>query len=76
MATVRECAGRIEPFPRGAYVNALSDDGQSGVSRAYPAAVLARLAALKDAVDPENVFHLNHKIRPRKVPPVGVPPGL
>jgi FAD/FMN-containing dehydrogenase len=77
MATVRECAGRIEPFARGAYVNALSDDGQSGVSRAYPAAVLARLAALKDAVDPENVFHLNHNIRPsRKVPPAGVPPDL
>jgi FAD/FMN-containing dehydrogenase len=66
MATVRKCAGRIEPFARGAYVNALSDDGQSGVSRAYPAAVLARLTALKDAVDPENVFHLNQNIRPSR----------
>jgi len=64
MATVRDCAGRIEPFARGAYVNALGDDGQSGVNRAYPAAVLARLTALKDAVDPDNVFHLNQNIRP------------
>ena len=63
MATVRE-RGRIEPFARGAYVNALSDDGESGVSRAYSAAVLARLTALKDAVDPENVFHLNQNIPP------------
>jgi len=64
MATVRACAGRIAPFARGAYVNALSDDGESGVSRAYPAAVLARLTALKDTIDPDNVFHLNQNIRP------------
>jgi hypothetical protein len=49
MATVRACAGRMEPFASGAYVNALSDDGASGVRRAYPPAVLARLTALKDA---------------------------
>ena len=66
MSTVRACAGRMEPFARGAYVNALSDDGASGVSRAYPPAVLARLTALKDAVDPDNVFHLNHNIRPSR----------
>ncbi len=65
-ATVRECAGRMEPFALGAYVNALSDDEESGVSRAYPPAVLARLTALKDAVDPENVFHLNQNIRPSR----------
>ncbi|SDS67530.1 FAD/FMN-containing dehydrogenase [Friedmanniella luteola] len=66
MATVRACAGRIAPFAHGAYVNALSDDGESGVSRAYPAAVLDRLTALKDAVDPANVFHLNQNIRPSR----------
>ncbi len=66
MATVRACAAWMEPFASGAYVNALSDDGASGVSRAYPPAVLARLTALKDAFDPENVFHLNHNIRPSR----------
>jgi FAD/FMN-containing dehydrogenase len=66
MTTVRACAGRMEPFASGAYVNALSDDGASGVGRAYPPAVLARLTALKDAVDPENVFHLNQNIRPSR----------
>ena len=65
-ATVRACAAAIAPFARGAYVNALSDDGESGVSRAYPSAVLARLTALKDAVDPDNVFHLNQNIRPSR----------
>src|SRR3954451_3916753 len=66
MATVRACAGCMEPFARGAYVNALSDEGASAVRRAYPPAVLARLTALKDAVDPENVFHLNQNIRPSR----------
>ena len=66
MATVRACAGGIAPFARGAYVNALSDDGASGISRAYPPAVLPRLTALKDAVDPDNVFHLNQNIRPSR----------
>jgi FAD/FMN-containing dehydrogenase len=66
MATVRACAGGIAPFARGAYVNALSDDGESGVSRAYPPAVLARLTTLKDAVDPDNVFHLNQNVRPSR----------
>ncbi|MBX9244403.1 FAD-binding oxidoreductase [Actinotalea ferrariae] len=66
VATVRECAAGLAPFARGAYVNALSDDGHAGVSRAYPAASLARLTALKDAVDPDNVFHLNQNIRPSR----------
>ena len=65
-ATVRAGAAGIAPFARGAYVNALSDDGASGVGRAYPAASLARLTALKDAVDPDNVFHHNHNIRPSR----------
>ena len=64
MAAARRCAAAIEPFASGAYVNALSDEGDEGVRRAYPAEKLARLVALKDQYDPENVFHLNHNIRP------------
>jgi FAD/FMN-containing dehydrogenase len=60
----RRHAARIEPFACGAYVNALSDEGASGVRRAYSAAKLARLTSLKDTYDPDNVFHLNHNIAP------------
>ncbi|MFZ0388761.1 MAG: FAD-binding oxidoreductase [Solirubrobacteraceae bacterium] len=63
-AATRRHAARIEPFACGAYVNALSDEGASGVRRAYSATKLARLTSLKDAYDPGNVFHLNHNIAP------------
>jgi Berberine and berberine like len=34
------------------------------VRRAYSEAKRARLTAVKDVYDPENVFHLNHNIAP------------
>jgi hypothetical protein len=34
------------------------------VRRAYSAEKLARLTAVKDDYDPENVFHLNQNIQP------------
>jgi len=49
-----------------AYVNALSDEGAAGVRRAYPETKCARLIAVKDAYDPDNVFHLNHNIAPSR----------
>ncbi len=65
MAVARASAARLEPFAVGAYVNAMGDDDVvSGVTRAYPPAQLTRLTALKDAVDPGNVFHLNQNIAP------------
>jgi FAD/FMN-containing dehydrogenase len=54
----------MEPFASGVYVNALADEGQTGVERAYRSAKLDRLTALKGRYDPDNVFHLNHNIRP------------
>ncbi len=75
MATVRRWAAGVAPFASGAYVNALSDDGRPGVGRAYPSAVLARLTALKDAVDPDNVFHLNQNIPPSRRPAAAGPLG-
>jgi FAD/FMN-containing dehydrogenase len=62
----RQYATSLAPFASGAYVNVLTDEGQSGVKRAYPPEKLARLTALKDAWDPDNVFHLNHNIPPSK----------
>jgi FAD/FMN-containing dehydrogenase len=63
-AATRADAARIAPFAKGAYVNALSDAGQSGVREAYGDTKLARLRELKNFFDPSNVFHLNHNIAP------------
>ena len=64
MGAARRTAAKLDPFAAGAYVNALSDEGPSGVCRAYSAAKRTRLVAVKDAYDPANVFHLNHNIAP------------
>jgi FAD/FMN-containing dehydrogenase len=64
MALARRYAASLEPFASGMYVNAMSDEGATGVARAYPPAKLARLRALKAAYDPGNVFHLNQNITP------------
>jgi FAD/FMN-containing dehydrogenase len=64
IANARRYAASLEPFSSGMYVNAMSDEGASGVARAYPPAKLARLRALKTAYDPDNVFHLNQNIEP------------
>ena len=64
MGAARRAAAKLEPFAAGAYVNALSDEGASGVRRAYSEAKRARLTAVKDTYDPGNVFHLNHNIAP------------
>jgi FAD/FMN-containing dehydrogenase len=64
MGAARQAAAKLDPFAVGAYVNALSDEGAPGVRRAYSEAKRARLTAVKDAYDPDNVFHLNHDIAP------------
>jgi hypothetical protein len=69
MSAARRYAGAVEPFSSGVHVNALGDEGQAGVRRAYGAGKLARLAALKERYDPDNLFHLNHNIRPNNQAP-------
>lgn len=64
IAAARRYGAAVEPFASGIYVNDLSDEGEAGIRRAYRPAMLDRLTALKDRYDPENVFHLNHNIRP------------
>jgi FAD/FMN-containing dehydrogenase len=64
MAAARRAGAALAPYASGAYVNTLGDEGVQGIRRAYPAAKLARLTALKNAYDPANVFHLNENIRP------------
>jgi FAD/FMN-containing dehydrogenase len=64
IATARADAAGLEPYASGVYVNVLGDEGAAGVRRAYSPAKLARLTALKDTYDPDNVFHLNQNIAP------------
>jgi FAD/FMN-containing dehydrogenase len=64
MTTSRRRAAAVDPFASGVYVNVLSDDGASGVRRAYPADKRARLTELKNAYDPDNAFHLNPNVQP------------
>ena len=69
MSAARRYAGTVEPFTSGIYVNDLADEREAGIRRAHDPDKLARLTALKTRYDPDNVFHLNHNIRPRKEPP-------
>ncbi|MDE9364061.1 FAD-binding oxidoreductase [Luteipulveratus sp. YIM 133132] len=64
VASARRAGRALEPYASGVYVNAMSDEGAAGVRRAYSADKLARLTALKDAWDPDNVFRLNANIPP------------
>ena len=64
MSAPRRYAGTMDRFASGAYVNVLGDDGIAGLRRAYSEEKLARLTAVKDEVDPDNVFHLNQNIPP------------
>jgi FAD/FMN-containing dehydrogenase len=55
----------LEPYRAGVYVNFLdSDDGTSRVHEAYGDDTYRRLAAVKAAYDPDNVFHNNKNIQP------------
>ena len=48
----------------GAYAGFLGDEGPAAVRAAYPGAHWDRLAAIKAAYDPGNVFRLNQNIAP------------
>jgi FAD/FMN-containing dehydrogenase len=54
----------LDAHVNGAYGNFLSDAEESDVAKVYPATTYQRLAAVKRAYDPENVFAGNHNVRP------------
>jgi FAD/FMN-containing dehydrogenase len=61
----RGIGAALEPFSTGhSYVNFIGDTGPDRVDAAYPPATYRRLVEVKDAYDPDNVFHLNQNIPP------------
>jgi FAD/FMN-containing dehydrogenase len=54
----------LKAYASGAYVNFLTDASEASVAAAYPSATYARLASVKAAYDPDNVFNQNHNIIP------------
>ena len=46
------------------YVNFLGDEGAQRVQQAYGVEKFAKLQALKQKYDPDNLFHINQNIPP------------
>jgi FAD/FMN-containing dehydrogenase len=64
IAGARAYATSMEPFSTGrSYVNSI-EDGVDATRAAFGDRTWARLVALKDRYDPDNVFHLNQNVRP------------
>lgn len=64
MSWARDLYERVEGFgPNGVYVNMLAEDEENRVREAYRDNY-PRLVALKNRWDPDNVFRMNHNIRP------------
>ncbi len=75
-AWTRRFFAALKPYQRGAYVNFLDrDDDEERVRSAYGEKKYRRLAALKDRYDPDNVFRLNHNIKPSSREPGAGAPG-
>jgi len=54
----------VAPHTDGAYAGFLGDEGDDRVRSAYPPATYTRLAVVKRAYDPDNLFRLNANVPP------------
>ncbi len=65
VAWAKELGEDMKPHTTsGAYLNFMSDDAEDRVRSTYGPEKYARLVALKDKYDPQNLFRLNANIRP------------
>jgi FAD/FMN-containing dehydrogenase len=67
-AWIQSYLEELAPNATGAYANLLADEGEERIREAYPATTYARLAEIKRAYDPGNLFRLNQNIVP--APPI------
>jgi FAD/FMN-containing dehydrogenase len=63
-AWTQEYLDEVAPRGRGVYSNFLAAEGEARIREAYPAATYERLAEVKRAYDPTNLFRLNQNIAP------------
>jgi len=63
-AWVSDFEAALRQDDRGVYVNFLGAEGEEVVRRGYPGPTWDRLASVKQRYDPDNLFHVNHNIRP------------
>jgi FAD/FMN-containing dehydrogenase len=63
-AWARDLWSEVRHEGNGVYVNFLDAEGAARVHDAYPSATHERLAAIKTAYDPENLFRMNQNVLP------------
>jgi FAD/FMN-containing dehydrogenase len=63
---VQRLSDTLRKGDTAAYVNFIGDQGKEQVRTAYPEKTYERLAAIKTQYDPNNIFALNHNIRPNR----------
>jgi len=65
-AWVTEFERSIQQSDKGAYVNFINSIGEKQLRAAYPGSTLEKLRRVKAKYDPNNLFHLNQNIPPKK----------
>lgn len=58
----------LSPYANGVYAGFLANEGEQRIREAYPPDTYARLVALKNQYDPNNLFRLNQNIKPTVAP--------
>jgi FAD/FMN-containing dehydrogenase len=65
---VREVRAALLPWASGAvYLNFIGREGQERVVAGFGEHAYERLSRVKARYDPDNVFHLNHNVKPAVV---------